>query len=226
MVPLRNIIGHFSTITRHKILVGKECFRVGLYRQGFLHDLSKYSCEEFSSGVRYYQGNRSPNAAEKEALGYSRAWLHHKGRNKHHFEYWIDFEPGRSGKLVGNPMPLRYVIEMFLDRVAASKIYRGKDYTDRSALDYYNILRGAGYMHRKTQHELEFLLNLLADRGEDYTYAFIRALLLREKVRRVDQRREELGSFAGRILRKAEVPVKAARQLKEQAENLAHILLG
>ena len=58
----------------------KNCFAVGLYRQGLLHDLSKYSWEEFATGVKYYQGNRSPNAAEKEEKGYSAAWLHHKGR--------------------------------------------------------------------------------------------------------------------------------------------------
>ena len=68
---------HFCTITKHKFLVMKECFRVGLYRQGLLHDLSKYSWTEFRVGCRYYQGNRSPNNAEREDRGYSSAWLHH-----------------------------------------------------------------------------------------------------------------------------------------------------
>ena len=92
---------HFKTITYHKYLVAKGCFRVGLYRQGLLHDLSKYSPAEFLVGARYYQGNRSPNNAEREAIGYSSAWLHHKGRNKHHYEYWIDYSTrdvaGRHG---------------------------------------------------------------------------------------------------------------------------------
>ena len=83
MRPLK----HFGTITKHKFLVMKECFRVGLYRQGLLHDLSKYGWTEFRVGCRYYQGNRSPNNAEREDRGYSSAWLHHKGRNKHHYEY-------------------------------------------------------------------------------------------------------------------------------------------
>ena len=95
---------HFKTITGHKILVMKNCFRVGLFRQGLMHDLSKYSPVEFGTGVKYYQGDRSPNAAEREEKGYSEAWLHHKGRNKHHFEYWIDFSktsqlPGYTGAL-------------------------------------------------------------------------------------------------------------------------------
>ena len=110
-----NAYHHFLTITKHKCEVMKNCFAVGLYRQGLLHDLSKYSWEEFATGVKYYQGNRSPNAAEKEEKGYSAAWLHHKGRNKHHFEYWIDFAPDKSWGLVGNKMPLCYLIEMVMD---------------------------------------------------------------------------------------------------------------
>ena len=81
---------HFCTITHHKVLVLRHCFRVGLYWQGLVHDLSKYSPTEFKVGVQYYQGDRSPNTAERAELGYSTAWLHHKGRNKHHYEYWID----------------------------------------------------------------------------------------------------------------------------------------
>lgn len=83
-MSLHNAAGHFCTITKHKLMVMGNCFRVGLYRQGLLHDLSKYSWEEFKTGVKYYQGTRSPNAAEKDDVGYSAAWLHHKGRNKHH----------------------------------------------------------------------------------------------------------------------------------------------
>ena len=97
-----NAIGHFRTITRHKLTVMDLCFKVGLIRQGLLHDLSKYSPEEFLSGVRYYQGTRSPNAAEKEIVGYSAAWLHHKGRNKHHFEYWMDYS-AEIGKVWSAP---------------------------------------------------------------------------------------------------------------------------
>ena len=127
MNKLKNGWNHFQTITEHKWLVMQGCFRVGLYRQGILHDLSKYTPEEFRTGVLYFQGNRSPNAAEKEAVGYSRAWLHHKGRNKHHYEYLIDLAVDKSEGLQGMKMPVRYVIEMFMDRIAASKVYAGKD---------------------------------------------------------------------------------------------------
>ena len=84
-----HFIGHFKTITRHKILVAKGCFKLGLYYQGIMHDMSKYSPTEFLAGAKYYQGTASPNNAERMDKGISTAWLHHKGRNRHHFEYWI-----------------------------------------------------------------------------------------------------------------------------------------
>ena len=83
---------HFKTITVHRLVVCGGCFRMGLYWQGLTHDLSKYSPAEFWRGARYYQGVRSPNAAERELKGYSEAWMHHKGRNRHHYEYWTDMK--------------------------------------------------------------------------------------------------------------------------------------
>ena len=82
----------------------RYCFRIGLYKQGLLHDLSKYEPVEFLVGCKYYQGDRSPNNAEREATGISRSWLHHKGRNKHHFEYWVDYVPGDEHIINGVPM--------------------------------------------------------------------------------------------------------------------------
>ena len=103
--------GHLKTITHHRHLVMRGCFRMGLIWQGLTHDLSKYSPTEFFAGVRYYQGNRSPNTAEREANGYSLAWMHHKGRNRHHFEYWTDLSPEtRTYEPVD--MPVKYLCEI------------------------------------------------------------------------------------------------------------------
>ena len=178
---IHNFLGHFYTITKHKSLVMKHCFKCGLYRQGLMHDMTKYYPCEFITGVKYYQGNRSPNVAEKLDIGYSAAWLHHKGRNKHHFEYWIDYSPAPEHKLVGNPMPVKYVVEMFCDRVAASKTYQKEKYTDRSALEYYN--QGTGYyvMHEKTAALLKELLEMLANEGEDVTFKYIKNVVLKKK---------------------------------------------
>lgn len=176
-MKLRNVWLHFMTITQHKWIVLKNCFRVGLYRQGLLHDMSKYSIEEFFTGVKYFQGNRSPNAAERELLGFSKAWLHHKGRNKHHFEYWIDFSLNLKEGLVGHKMPLRYVAEMIMDRIAASKVYKGESYDDGSPLEYYEHSKTYIVIHPDTRTLLETLLHMLKDEGEKKTFAYIRTLL-------------------------------------------------
>lgn len=163
-------IQHFKTITKHKIKVGQLCFRVKLYKQGLLHDLSKYSWPEFYTGAKYYQGTRSPNSAEREEKGYSLAWLHHKGRNKHHWEFWVDMT--RNG-VTAAKMPNRYILEMFCDRVAASMIYNGDRYTDRDALTYYEGGKHSYIMHPKTREILEELLYYLADHGLDETIRYI-----------------------------------------------------
>lgn len=173
-----NALRHFGTITKHKLLVMKACFQVGLYRQGLLHDLSKYGWTEFRVGCRYYQGTRSPNNAEREEKGYSSAWLHHKGRNKHHYEYWIDY--GTHGAVLeGMKMPVNYVVEMFLDRIAASKVYRGAAYTDRDPLDYFLGGKGQYLMHEETEALLEKLLIMLAKQGEEKTFLYIRQEVLK-----------------------------------------------
>lgn len=172
--------GHFCTITRHKYLVMKECFQVGLYRQGLLHDLSKYTPTEFLVGCKYYQGNRSPNNAEREAKGYSSAWLHHKGRNKHHYEYWIDYGLDTPG-LTGMKMPKKYVVEMFLDRVAASKNYMKEKYTDAAPLEYYKNGKADQYIHKDTRRLLETLLVMLSEKGEEETFGYIKNVVLKTK---------------------------------------------
>ena len=140
-LKLSNIIKHVKTVTRHRALVCQNCFRAGIYLQGLTHDLSKFSPEEFWVSCRMYQGTRSPNEAERELKGYSSAWIHHKGVNKHHFEHWTDYNPV-SKKVEPVKMPIEYVIEMFCDRVAASKVYMGENYNDNSPLEYFE--RGKG----------------------------------------------------------------------------------
>lgn len=173
-----NIWRHFKTITYHRWLVMKGCFRCGLYWQGLTHDLSKYSPTEFLVGCRYYQGDKSPNYAERLDRGYSSSWLHHKGRNKHHLEYWIDYGLKGEEVLVGMRMPDRYVVEMFIDRVSASKVYQGKAYRPDSALKYYLRGKDRTVIHPEVARLLEHLLRMLAEKGEDVTYRYIRKHVL------------------------------------------------
>ena len=169
---------HFKTITEHKIMVMKGCFSVGLYWQGILHDLSKYMPSEFLVGARYYQGTQSPNNAERLEKGYSSAWLHHKGRNKHHYEYWMDYSARLGVGIIPAKMPLRYVVEMFIDRVAASKNYNKDKYKDDMPLKYYQGGNPGKYMHDDSRKLLEKLLKMLAQKGEAYTMRYIRKKLI------------------------------------------------
>lgn len=170
---------HFKTITYHKYLVMQGCFQVGLYKQGLLHDMSKYSPSEFLVGAKYYQGTRSPNNAEREDIGYSSAWLHHKGRNKHHYEYWIDYAAHEiAGGMAPAPMPSEYVVEMLMDRIAACKVYNGDKYTDASPWEYYARGRENTPLHPETRALLEKLLKMLAQKGEKTTFAYIRKRVL------------------------------------------------
>lgn len=185
-----DILNHYMTITKHRRLVRENCFRVGLYYQGLTHDLSKYSPSEFLVGIKYYQGDRSPNNAEREDKGYSSAWLHHKGRNKHHYEYWIDYSLHSINAAHGMmpcPMPTRYIVEMLMDRIAACKVYNGDSYTTASPLEYYNKGKEPAPLHPKTKAMLELFLNMLKLKGEDYTFRFIKKKVL-PRARKFDKK--------------------------------------
>ena len=168
---------HFRTITRHRHLVIRHCWKAGIFWQGLRHDLSKYSPTEFLPGARYYQGNRSPNEKEREVLGYSVAWMHHKGRNKHHFEYWNDYNP-KEKRVMPVKMPARYLAEMFCDRLAASKVYAGDQYQQDRSLRYFqnSNARKRGMLHPETEAKLMELLEILAQQGEEAAFAAVREL--------------------------------------------------
>ena len=171
---------HFKTITTHKWLVMQGCFQVGLYWQGLTHDLSKYSPTEFRVGAQYYLGNKSPNGAERLEKGYSVAWMHHKGRNRHHFEYWTDLNL-ETKRYESMPVPRKYLAEMIMDRRAACMVYEGEKYTDRSALAYYERSLDKTMMHPQLNQELKFLLTMLAEQGEKETFSYIKNHMLKGK---------------------------------------------
>ena len=168
-------IKHFKTITKHRHKVIYHCAKAGILWQGLFHDLSKYTLTEFIPGAKYYIGTRSPNEIERETFGYSTAWIHHKGRNRHHFEYWTDISP-KTHLYEPVKMPLRFVKEMFCDRVAASKIYQGENYTDSHPIEYFIRGKAKRFIHKETSELLEKLLTMLAEKGEKETFEYIRSL--------------------------------------------------
>ncbi|MBQ7330683.1 MAG: catalase [Oscillospiraceae bacterium] len=172
-----NIWRHFKTITYHRWLVRQGCFQVGLYWQGLIHDLSKYSPTEFWVGVKYFQGDSSPNGAERKAKGYSEAWMHHKGRNRHHYEYWTDMSPVTK-QYESVPMPRKYLVEMVMDRRAACKVYQKDAYHSGSELEYFLPSRERQLMHPQTKRELEYILTMLMEQGEEKTFRYIKTHVL------------------------------------------------
>lgn len=170
-----HFVKHFWTITKHRHAVIVHCARAGILWQGLFHDLSKYSPAEFIPGARFYLGDRSPTEAERKELGYSAAWMHHKGRNKHHFEYWTDYNI-KTRRIEAVKMPLRYVKEMFCDRVAAGKIYLGKNYTNDNPINYFMGGNARHIMHPETAALLEEWLLMLQREGEEKTFAYIKSI--------------------------------------------------
>lgn len=171
-----NFTGHFRTITRHRHKVIYHCARCGILWRGLMHDLSKYSPSEFFPGVKYYLGTRSPNEAERNDKGYSGAWLHHKGRNRHHFEYWTDYNM-KERRVMPVKMPFIFVVEMFCDRVAASKIYQGENYTDKHPIEYFERGKHTRSIHPETSDLLESFLVMLSQKGEKETFSYIKKLV-------------------------------------------------
>ena len=164
---MNKYFNHFKTITKHKLIVMNLCFKCGLIKRGLMHDLSKYGVTEFCSSARYFQGSRSPIDAEKEDIGYSIAWQHHKGHNPHHWEYWID----NVGTKQNDPIriPYEYVVEMVCDWVGASIVYsnNGCDFDKPypAPYEYYKAHSYERIFHPETQKLLEYFLDIIAKYG-------------------------------------------------------------
>ncbi len=143
-MKLRNFFGHLNTVNKHKLKVLQLCIYAGIPVRGLLHDLSKYTPTEFIEGVKYYtDGKKSPISTRKKEVGYSNAWLHHKGRNKHHFEYWYDFNAPIKTPLI----PFKYFAEMVCDTLAASITYNGKNWTPKTNYDYFKNRKDLDYIN-------------------------------------------------------------------------------
>ncbi len=169
-----HFIKHFKTVSQHRRTVLRHCIKAGIIWQGITHDLSKYSPVEFIEGARFYLGFKSPTELEREVYGYSKAWMHHKGRNRHHFEYWTDYNP-QTKKLTPVKMPIKYVKEMFCDRVAAGKVYLGDKFTNYNPIDYFRKGNARNMMDPQTAELLESWLLLYFEEGENAAFKKIRS---------------------------------------------------
>lgn len=163
---IKNIIKHIVLVTKHKWWVFKLCCRVGIPWRGLVHDLSKFSPTEFFESVKYYQGNRSPIPVARNEKGFSDAWLHHKGKNKHHLEYWIDPRSREYAAVV----PYKYLAEMACDKMAASKVYNGKNWTNNSEIEYWMKERTISVVNPKVDNFLTELFKQVEKQGIEKIY--------------------------------------------------------
>ena len=129
-----NTFKHFAKICKHKRWVFHYCRKVGITWRGIKHDMSKFSPTEFWESVKYYQGTSSPIDAAKKDKGWSKAWMHHKGRNTHHYEYWTDnFDHGGVALI----MPFDDALELLCDYLAAGRAYMGKGFSYSAEFNWW-----------------------------------------------------------------------------------------
>lgn len=159
MEKINKYLAHTKTVLKHKRIVFSLMRKCGYGWRGFWHDMSKFSPTEFISSAKYFQGNKSPIEKEKEEIGYSNAWLHHKGHNKHHWEYWTDF--GKDGEVIAYKMPWKYVVEMVCDYVAAGKTYSKEKWTQHEPLGYHTKMKSQRHYHKDTLWLLETFLEII-----------------------------------------------------------------
>ena len=130
---IKNVIKHIKTVSKHRWIVFKLCCKIGLPWRGLVHDLSKFSPTEFWESVRYYIGVDSPIPEARKIKGYSECYLHHRGRNKHHLDYWIDFET----RTVAPVIPYKYLAELICDNISAGMVYKGKNWSPETQYEYW-----------------------------------------------------------------------------------------
>lgn len=124
-------IKYLKYLIKHKWYVGVECFKVGLYWQGIVHDMSKFLPSEFIPYANYFYGNKGSDIKKgRDETGYYKptdtgdkafdfAWLLHQKRNRHHWQWWILHEDDGEVKII--PMELQYMLEMICDWIGAGK---------------------------------------------------------------------------------------------------------
>ncbi len=162
---LLNMLKHITLVTKHRWLVFKFSCKLGIPFRGLMHDLSKFSYDEFWESVKYYNGKVSPISMCKKDKGYSKAWLHHKGRNKHHVQYWVDL--GTKG--VAPVIPYKYAAEIICDKLSASKTYNGKNWTTSSEYEYWQKEVTRIIINPKMQNFFTEVFIQVKDNGIDKT---------------------------------------------------------
>ena len=162
-LKLKNMFLHAALVLRHKHKVFINCCKCKIPFRGLVHDLSKFTPSEFFESARYYQGNRSPVGVARREKGVCMAWLHHRGRNKHHIEYW--FDPDCE---VLPLMPYKYAVECICDKLAATKTYAKGDYNESLPLLHWQRYGSRAQGNERLKLFIETVFTDLMNNGERY----------------------------------------------------------
>ena len=166
---MKNIFKHLRKILIHKWWVFYYACKLGIPLRGLLHDLSKFSWVEFGESIKYYQGDKSPIPVAKKDKGYSDAWQHHKGRNPHHYEYWVDWD--EEGNEVLIPLPYECVLELIADYFGAFRAYNG--YMSLSAeYKWWIKKRETIPMHPLTKSTISNIMLDIMNHGGRFNYEY------------------------------------------------------
>jgi hypothetical protein len=170
---MRRYWSYLKYVLRHKWFVGVECFKEGLYWQGLVHDMSKFSHYEFipyakhfynkdgsKKDVRNETGFHDPNNTGDEIFDF--AWLLHQKRNKHHWQFWI--LPKDDGDIRILEMPTNYVIEMVCDWVGTGKAQGFVSPADDRYFEtrkWYDKNKDKMQLHEKTREQVENIIRFI-----------------------------------------------------------------
>lgn len=155
-------IEYNTYITEHVANVQKAYFwlrdhniikDLNLYDQINIHDLSKYSDEEYKAYDNYFYGNKTKKVQEE----FDYAWLHHIHNNPHHWQYWllVNDEDGTYAL----EMPENYVIEMISDWWAFSH----KSGNLYEIFDWYKKNKKRQILHENTRKLVEEILDKIKE---------------------------------------------------------------
>lgn len=160
-ISLRQLFKHWQTVHNHRKWVRHYCFLAGIPWRGIVHDLSKYSPTEFFESARFWTGTDSPISRAKNTYGISYAWLHHRGRNSHHWAYWAD---NYSEGFTVHVMPRDDFVEMVCDFLGAAKTYSKDNFSYAQELNWWNKERDASCkaMHPINKRMLDIIFSDLA----------------------------------------------------------------
>ena len=162
------IFNYFKSICRHRHYVSHYCFMCHEYKRGIFHDISRFSPTEFTEMAAYYDGKHYTVDMARKHNGYSVAWLHHKGRNDHHYQYWID-NFGEGGRAIR--MPYHQTVEMLCDYLGEGRLHDGKMFTYARELKFWEDKTDPDndmLIHEDTQKFMDIVIQSLADLETKY----------------------------------------------------------